>query len=182
MLRGRHLLPQSQWAEWQSCIENTVRRTADREGIHVNWRPQLTHSGDAAKKLLQFCHGAPGFAICLAGWPGPGLDDLLIGAAETTWSAGPLKKGANLCHGTAGNGYALLKMFGRTGETLWLDRARRFAMHAIEQVERDVRDYGAGRHSLWTGDLGVAIYLWDCIRGTAEFPTLDRWHAPGTRA
>jgi hypothetical protein len=24
-----------------------------------------------------------------------------------------------------------------------------------------------------TGDLGFAIYLWDCLHGTAAFPTLD---------
>jgi hypothetical protein len=31
---------------------------------------------------------------------------------------------------------------------------------------RDVaaRDgYGQGRYSLWTGDVGLAIYLWDCL-------------------
>jgi len=26
---------------------------------------------------------------------------------------------------------------------------------------------------LWTGDLGLAIYLWDCIDGNAKFPTVD---------
>jgi hypothetical protein len=30
---------------------------------------------------------------------------------ELTWRAGPLAKGANLCHGTAGNGYAFLALF-----------------------------------------------------------------------
>jgi hypothetical protein len=29
------------------------------------------------------------------------------------------------------------------------------------------------RYSLWTGDPGFAIYLWDCLRGCADFPTLD---------
>ena len=31
-------------------------------------------------------------------------------------SSGPLVKGANLCHGTAGNGYAFLTLFARTGD------------------------------------------------------------------
>lgn len=33
--------------------------------------------------------------------------------------------------------------------------------------------YGQMRYSLWTGDPGFAIYLWDCIRGSDRFPTLD---------
>jgi hypothetical protein len=32
---------------------------------------------------------------------------------------------------------------------------------------------GRGRYSLWTGDVGLAIYLWDCITGEARFPTVD---------
>ena len=54
-------------------------------------------------------------------------------------------KGSGICHGTAGNGHAFLKVFERTGDELWLDRARRFAVHAVEQVER--RAKGATRSS-----------------------------------
>ena len=45
-------------------------------------------------------------------------------------------KGASICHGTAGNGYALLKAFARTGDERWLERARRFAVHALAQMRR----------------------------------------------
>jgi len=129
--------------------------------------------GRPATLLMQFCHGAPGFVVCLADMPGTGLDDLLVGGAEAAWHAGPLAKGPNLCHGTAGNGYAFLKLFGRTGERRWLERARAFAMHAIAQMEAEERHVGELRYSLWTGDPGVAVYLLDCIRGGARFPTLD---------
>ena len=47
----------------------------------------------------------------------------------------------------------------------WLDRARRFAAHAIAQVERARAEHGMGRYSLWTGDLGIALYLADCVDG-----------------
>ena len=59
-------------------------------------------------------------------------------ARELTWRAGPHgeEKGPGICHGTAGNGYAFLKTFERTGDELWLERARRFAVHALEQVAR----------------------------------------------
>jgi hypothetical protein len=46
-------------------------------------------------------------------------------------------------------------------------------MHAIEQSERHAREYGRRRYSLWTGDIGLAVYLWDCINGQARFPTMD---------
>ena len=33
--------------------------------------------------------------------------------------------------------------------------------------------YRQGRYTLWTGDIGLAIYLWDCIQSKAKFPTID---------
>ncbi len=176
--RGRHLLSIEKWNAWQECIVNTVLRTADREGAQVNWRPQLERTPDASKKLLQFCHGAPGFVICLSDLVGADIEGLLLSAGETIWLAGPLRKGSNLCHGTAGNAYAFLKLYRRTNDPRWLYRARAFAMHAIGQAEVEARLRGQFRYSLWTGDLGLAIFLWDCIVGQARFPTLDVFYAP----
>ena len=174
LIRGRHLLAADEWAPWQPCIERTVRQTATREGAQANWRPWLeTAPGRAPKLLMQFCHGAPGFVVCLAELPGSGLDDLLAAAGEAAWQAGPLVKGPNLCHGTAGNGYAFLKLHRRTADARWLVRARAFAMHAIAQMRAEEARVGELRYSLWTGDIGVALYLLDCIRGEAGFPTLD---------
>jgi hypothetical protein len=101
------------------------------------------------------------------------LTELLLEGGELTWRAGPLRKGAGLCHGTAGNGYAFLKLLERTGDELWLERARSFAMHAAKQIERSRAEHGRGRHTLWTGDLGAALYLRDCLTGSTRFPTLD---------
>ena len=173
LIRGRHLLEAERWSAWERCIVDTVQRTADRAGPHVNWRPELEATGYRQKMLMQFCHGAPGFVICLAGLPSAEIDDLLIAAGETIWAAGPLTKGSNLCHGTGGNGYAFLKLYQRTRDARWLDRARAFAMHGIAQMEQAAQRYGQLRYSLWTGDLGFAIYLGDCMRGEARFPTLD---------
>lgn len=174
LIHGRHLLDDAEWNAWRDCIANTVQRTADREGAQANWRPRLFPLPDASRpKLVQMCHGAPGFVICLADFPGDTLDDLLLAAGETTWQAGPLNKGANLCHGTGGNGYAFLKLHRRFGDEAWLARARTFAMHGIAQTEADLAAHGHRRYSLWTGDPGFAIYLWDCIEGTDRFPTLD---------
>jgi uncharacterized protein YyaL (SSP411 family) len=79
-----------------------------------------------------------------------------------------MEKGSGICHGTAGNGHAFLKVFERTGDDLWLERARSFAVHAVEQIQRR----GTGRYSLFTGDVGVALYVADCLDGSSRYPVL----------
>ena len=89
------------------------------------------------------------------------------------WIAGPLSKPPGLCHGTDGNGYAFLKLHAMTGDALWLERARAFAMHALAQSQAALESHGRHRFSLWSGDLGLALYLSGCLRSDAAFPTLD---------
>ena len=123
---------------------------------------------------LQWCHGAPGIVATAA----PYLDEqFLLAGAELTWRAGAHgeEKGAGICHGTAGNGYALLAAFGRTGHEQWLERARAFAAHALGQVERARSATGHGRYSLFTGDLGVALFAASCLDADARVPVLDPW-------
>jgi hypothetical protein len=114
--------------------------------------------------------------IALARMMGQGnadFDLLMLQAAELVWQAGPLRKYPGLCHGTSGNGYALLKMYQQTGEGLWLDRARQFALTAIAQRENILLEGGPDLCSLWIGDMGLAMFLADCIDARAAFPTLD---------
>jgi lantibiotic modifying enzyme len=156
------------------AAEALAATAIDRDGL-ANW-PQykLTPRRGRTDMLVQWCHGAPGMITSLS----TALDDdesdrLFRAGGELTWKAGPLTKGAGLCHGTAGNGFAFLELFRRTGDELWLDRARRFAMHAIEQSERMAAEVGRRRYSLWTGDPGVAVYLHRCVIGRAGMPLLD---------
>jgi len=148
---------------------DAAARTAVVEDGLANWPP---HAGmglaDTDGEIrVQWCNGAPGMVTALADV----LDDeLLLAGAELTWRAGPLRKGAGLCHGTAGNGYALLKAFARTGDERWLERARRFAVHALRQAEA-----APPRYSLWTGGIGAALYAADCLEGRAGVPTIDVW-------
>jgi hypothetical protein len=157
-------------ADVADTAARTVERLALREDGLANWIP--VDGGDPAKIRVQWCHGAPGMVASLSDLP---CDDVLLEGGELTWRAGPLAKGPGLCHGTAGNGYALLKLFERTGDELWLERARAFAMHAAEQVERMRSEHGRGRFSLWTGDIGVALYVDSCLTGDARVPTIDFW-------
>ena len=148
-----------------------LRRTAVHDGGDLNWP---SSAGDRETTRLQWCAGAPGIIACAS----PYLDeDLLLAAAETIWRAGAHgdEKGAGICHGTAGNGYALLKTFERTQDERWLGRARAFAVHAVEQTARLRRSRGRGRYSLWTGDLGVAVMASDCLDARARYPVFDEW-------
>ena len=142
--------------------------TAFVEGGRANWEP-IAGGGlpvrGPAEIRTQWCHGAPGMVATLAGVApeDEAFTRLLVAGGELAWGAGPLRKGPTLCHGTAGNGLAFLALLRRTGDERWLERARRFAMHAADQVQRARAEHGRGRHSLWTGDPGVALYLRSCI-------------------
>jgi lantibiotic modifying enzyme len=155
----------------------TLAATAVRDDDHANWPPSLDRPLEDPRGIrTQWCHGAPGMVASLAALPRDGeLDELLRAGAELSYAAGPLRKGANLCHGTAGNGFALLKLFTRTGDERWLHRARCFAMHAAGQVAAARERLGRGRYSLWTGDVGTAMFLQAGLEGTSDLPTIDRW-------
>ena len=151
-------------AELMQRVVEALERTALREGKLVNWLPTLGSDGSDVR--VQWCHGAPGVVCALAGAPSqPRLDALLLAAGELVWEAGPVRGGAGLCHATAGNGWAFLKLNRRTRDPKWLARARRFAMHALEQR--------SGERGLWSGDLGLALYLRGCIDGDDRWPLLD---------
>lgn len=175
VLRGAALLPEPLVRGIIERALQTLSALALHADACVNWHPVHDPAAVAGTlPLVQDCHGAPGIVCRLASAPRTEQwDDLLAAAGELTWRAGPLTKGAGLCHGTAGNGFAFLKLWTRTGDPKWLARARAFAMHAIEHVERERRVRGHGRYSLWTGDVGVALYLWGCISAESNFPTLD---------
>jgi len=164
---------ESAWSESlrRETAELLAREAIVEDGL-ANWPavaggPLAPASGSGIR--LQWCHGAPGIVATAA----PYLDEeLLLAGAELAWRAGAhgAEKGAGLCHGTAGNGFAFLKVFERTGDERWLERARRFAVHALAQAQTS-----PGRHSLFTGDIGVALFAAACLDADPGFPLLD-WH------
>jgi len=151
-----------------------LQRTAVVEAGLANWPPRdrPTLPGPDGQIRVQWCAGGPGIVISTWDY----LDEeLVLAGAELPWQTGPpgLEKGPSICHGTAGNGYAFLKVFARTGDERWLERARRFAVHSLEQVRRLRAERGRGRYSLWTGDLGVALYAADCLDGQGVYPFFE---------
>jgi lantibiotic modifying enzyme len=152
-----------------------LSRHAFREDGLANWPgspgPQLTRPRDG-RICLQWCTGAPG--VVAGAWEY--LDeDLLLAGAELIWRAGAHRdeKGHGLCHGTSGNGFALLKAFARTGDERWLERARRFAVHALTQTERIAAANGRRRYSLFNGDVGTALFAAACLDADPRFPVVD---------
>jgi lantibiotic modifying enzyme len=164
----RPLLDAERRGQLERDTNALLARSAFVEDGLANWayieRPELASA--AGEIRLQWCAGAPGIVVSAADY----LDEeLLLAGAELVWRAGPptKEKGAGICHGTAGNGYAFLAAFDRTGDEEWLERARRFAAHALGQVER-----GDGRYSLWTGDVGAAVFAADCLEARTCYPVL----------
>jgi hypothetical protein len=172
LIRGADLLDAGRRAATLGRIRATLLATAVREDGLANWLGAPKAAGQPWR--VQHCIGAPGMVSALAGLPpDPELDALLVAGGELAWRAGPVAKLPGLCHGAPGVGYAFLKLYRRTGDERWLDRARRFAVHAVGQSERALEADGRRKYSLWTGDLGLAVFLWDCVRAGSEFPTLD---------
>lgn len=177
LISGFHLLTKKQVKQITRRVMATIVNTADTNDRHANWWPSLQSDKSGKERpLIQFCHGAPGIIIPLASLPAglnPQFDEVLLKGGELIWDAGLLEKGPGLCHGTSGNGYAFLKLYKRTGDDMWLKRAKEYAMHSIKQYNEIKAHYKKTRYPLWTGDPGIAIYLWDCLQGNADFPTLD---------
>lgn len=178
LLQGADLLPNNYVETIIKRTVSTLKASVEQESNLANW--SLCTKPKIEKLLVQWCHGAAGIVTAMARTPeidsddSKQLDRLLEKTGETVWQAGPLKKGSNICHGTSGNGYAFLYLYQRWGNSVWLDRARKFAMHSIEQCKKDRLRYGQGRFTLWTGDVGLAIYLHHCLYPEkAAIPGLD---------
>jgi hypothetical protein len=174
LIRGWEWLTDGQRARVTDAVTRTLTANAWRSDVGTSWHGTVDQH-DKPPWLCQHCHGAPGMVTTFADAPFTSreFEELLIEGGRFTWAAGPLAKGSGLCHGTGGNGYTFLKLHRRTGEPVWLERAWAFAMTAVAQCREKRAELGRGRYSLWTGDVGLAVYLWDCLTGAPRFPTVD---------
>ena len=149
----------------------TARRYAVVEDGLANWPPLTpTASSSATAPIrVQWCHGAPGM-ITVARATSSTRSCALAGG-ELTWRAGPLAKGRGplprhrrerlRVPRPCSSGPATSS--GSTG--LASSPSTRSPRSSGRAPSTDV-----GRHTLWTGDLGVALYLADCIDGAGRRP------------
>ena len=101
-----------------------------------------------------------------------------VQAAECVWRHGLLRKGAGICHGIAGNGYAFLALWRCTRHPQWLHRAAQFGCALLD--DRVMRYHATHRPernhqlSLYEGCAGTAAFLLDLLEpdGSA-FPLFE---------
>jgi lantibiotic modifying enzyme len=170
LLAGRDLLGERAEGVTARIRDVLAEFAVEADGV-AQWPP--TPDEDTTHWRVQWCHGSPGIVTSLHTLPSEEQTERLLAAGgELTWHAGPLIKSPGLCHGTAGNAYAFLSLYNRTGDERWLDRARSFAMDAAADVARRRESNGRGRYTLFTGDLGVALLLRSCLDADPTFPFL----------
>jgi hypothetical protein len=114
---------------------------------------------DSDELWTGWCHGSAGWVhLWLLARDVLG-DDSLLALAEPPAVHALLAGGAaaSLCCGLAGEAYAGVAMYRATGEPTWLTHARRLAAEAATVPVGPTFP----AHSLWGGDLGVAVLALD---------------------
>ena len=125
---------------------------------------------------MHFCHGAPGVVFAMAEAHRVYGDDAFRDAAcagrDGSWQYGLLMKGPGLCHGVAGNGYALLAAYRVSRDPRWFHRAVVFGRVAKYRRRRRLRPDSArpgAPFSLFANRSG-AVCFWTStsVRGIAD--------------
>jgi serine/threonine-protein kinase len=110
---------------------------------------------DTSEVWPGWCHGSAGWAqlwVLAADVLG---DDSLLDLAEAPAVHAVLGRGAgaSLCCGLAGQAYAALALYRASGDVTWLTHGRRLVGEAADAPIGPQFP----EHSLWGGDLGVAL-------------------------
>ena len=155
----------------------TLGATAVREGDLANWPPGLGHPLEDPRGIrTQWCHGAPGMVASLAALPhDDDLDALLARRRRADLRGRPAAQGRQPLPRHRGQRLRAAEALHAHGRRAVARARRRFAVHAADQVAAAREHHGRGRYSLWTGDVGTAMYLAACLEGTSDVPTIDRW-------
>ena len=147
----------------------TARRYAVVEDGLANWPPVADGGLDRNGTIrVQWCHGAPGMVTSLGRRPRRG-PRARRRRADLARRARPPRARASATAPPATATRSSPCSSARATSAGSSGRAGSRA-HSIAQVERARADHGMGRYSLWTGDLGTALYLADCIDGAGRLP------------
>ncbi|XP_055905221.1 lanC-like protein 3 homolog [Eupeodes corollae] len=133
------------------------------------------------KRLVHWCHGAPGAVYLLARAYLVYREDKYLTAvrlaADLVWNKGFLRKGPGICHGVAGNGYVFLLLYRLTKEPKYLYRAVKFMDLLTNSDFKDRARIPDRPHSLYEGVAGTVCYLIDLLEPSkAHFPFMDIFH------
>ncbi|KAM3963597.1 lanC-like protein 2 [Aphomia sociella] len=161
--------------EIRSFIKPTLDWLLNQRFPSGNFPSSLgSSSGD---RLVQWCHGAPGFVpLCLLAHQIFEEDKYLkiaLQCGDVIWHRGLCTKGYSICHGVSGNAYAFLQLYQATKKPLHLYRACCFMEWcAVERAGTELHrpDRPA---SLFEGLVGRLYLAVDITRLTeARFPAL----------
>ncbi|XP_047480852.1 lanC-like protein 2 isoform X1 [Penaeus chinensis] len=136
-------------AELNELVKPTIDYVAKLQFPSGNLPSSLSNESD---RLIHWCHGAPGavflFAKAYQVFNERSYLEHALKAGESIWERGLLKKGYGLCHGSSGNGYALLYLYQVTGDSEMLYRAAQFGHWC--------QDYG--KHGCRTPDRPMSLF------------------------
>ncbi|KAL1463038.1 hypothetical protein WDU94_014830 [Cyamophila willieti] len=130
--------------------------------------------GSSADRLVQWCHGSPGFVSLLQVayeiYNDQSYFDVLLKGSDHVWKAGLLRKGYSLCHGVAGNAYSFLTVYHATHNEEQLYRAMCFADWCTQYNQHE--EMSPDRpYSMYEGKAGLAFFLLDILKpSNAKFP------------
>ena len=155
-----------------SNLEERLQQLAgctDYVGRGARWPWQLRNISSGS--MPGWCNGSAGYVYLWTQAHRMLADDAYLQlAGKAAWNAweDPAQM-ANLCCGLAGRSYSLLHLYKYTNDSLWLDKARILADRAainIRAVQMD--EYQGLEHSLYKGELGIALLAADLARPEAS--------------
>lgn len=156
--------------ELKQLVRPTIDYLASLQLASGNFPSSLESA--SKDRLVQWCHGAAGFAHLFTLAYQVFHDDRYLRLArqscDVVWSRGLLRKGHGLCHGTAGNAYAFLHLYQLTKDVVYLYRACCFADWCFHSRNCPPADRPL---SLFEGEAGMIYLLSDIQRPLeAKFP------------
>ncbi|XP_059618910.1 lanC-like protein 3 homolog [Phlebotomus argentipes] len=138
----------------------------------------ITMDSTREKRLVHWCHGAPGAVYLLAKAYLVFRDEKYLNslklAADLVWKKGLLLKGPGICHGVAGNAYVFLLLHQITKNPLYLYRASKFMDFLCDPEFRIKARIPDRPFSLYEGVAGTVCFLADLLEPEkAAFPFME---------
>uniref|UniRef100_A0A6B2EBH6 LanC-like protein 3 homolog n=1 Tax=Phlebotomus kandelakii TaxID=1109342 RepID=A0A6B2EBH6_9DIPT len=176
-----HMLLNSPWfaganPKHLDVIKGSIDGFLALQDSHGNF--PITLDNTREKRLVHWCHGAPGAVYLLAKAYLIFQDEKYLNACklagDLVWQKGLLLKGPGICHGVAGNGYVFLLLHQLTKNPLYLYRAAKF-MEFLTDPEFKANARTPDRpFSLYEGVAGTVCFLADLMEPEkAAFPFME---------